>query len=792
MLESLTRTGPLEVWVHKFRGIFVLAVMAGFFLACGSSSVKGQLDSMGDGGDSLQAPTDDRAGGVDSGKDRPGEDNEVSDDNHDDAMPMDCEGEDCEGQVCDEDGKVVCGTKCVDLTTSTRHCGQCWTNCGDGTCVDGQCDCRPGEAPCGREDEWVGLGGCVSEEAERCGPECVECEVEHGTPICDRGECKISQCAEGWGDCDTDFATGCEADLSLVENCGSCGIVCPKQANATPVCNQGKCELSCDANWGDCDGVVINGCETPLNTLTNCGGCSKACWIDNATATCDSGECELSQCNWGWDDCDGNPDNGCEVDLHSVENCGGCGVLCQFDNATATCATGDCKLLGCNQGWGDCDGSHGNGCETPLNTQDSCGSCGRNCLSGESCCNLRCVRVNGVDVNNCGACEKKCRPGEICDNGVCKCGSGSGCGAGQTCCLSGCEDTENDVNNCGTCGRKCPTGYSCCSGECVLKSSDVDNCGTCGNACGPDELCCSGTCVDVMTSNNNCGGCGAFCSSGRTCCKGNCVNLLTDRFNCGSCRNSCVSGSDCCSGNCTDITKNSNNCGSCGFKCDPGKSCCARTCIDLSSDTQNCGQCGRVCSHLETCVNGNCQCPSGLINCGGVCVNISSDRNHCGGCGNQCPRGYNCKDSQCVCSQAACEYYAPTKSCRYKDGTACDGKARSTGCMCRCPNDHLTYPVCEASAPCNSGGCTSGNLTCAGGTIKGWEIRPDYPYPACFEKCGECDIPTDGSKVCVGTYSGSTLNLNCYCRNLDFGNWGFNLNNGPCNNGTCSPAGVCR
>jgi|GEM_PF-6086158 hypothetical protein len=63
MLESLTRTGPLEVWVHKFRGIFVLAVMAGFFLACGSSSVKGQLDSMGDGGDSLQAPTDDRAGG---------------------------------------------------------------------------------------------------------------------------------------------------------------------------------------------------------------------------------------------------------------------------------------------------------------------------------------------------------------------------------------------------------------------------------------------------------------------------------------------------------------------------------------------------------------------------------------------------------------------------------------------------------------------------------------------------------------------------------------------------------
>jgi hypothetical protein len=48
------------------------------------------------------------------------------------------------------------------------------------------------------------------------------------------------------------------------------------------------------------------------------------------------------------------------------------------------------------------------------------------------------------------------------------CNGGPACGAGLTCCPSGCADLVHDANNCGKCGGTCGVGASCVSGQCAV------------------------------------------------------------------------------------------------------------------------------------------------------------------------------------------------------------------------------------------------------------------------------------------------------------------------------------
>ncbi|MBJ6762686.1 hypothetical protein JGU66_18120 [Myxococcaceae bacterium JPH2] len=72
-------------------------------------------------------------------------------------------------------------------------------------------------------------------------------------------------------------------------------------------------------------------------------------------------------CDMGFADCDGNPANGCEVDLLSDEaHCGTCSTVCAgAPSAHAVCGAGTCGL-GCVVGTFDCDGNPANGCESPV------------------------------------------------------------------------------------------------------------------------------------------------------------------------------------------------------------------------------------------------------------------------------------------------------------------------------------------------------------------------------------------------------------------------------------------
>ena len=100
---------------------------------------------------------------------------------------------------------------------------------------------------------------------------------------------------------------------------------------------------ACAAGGADCDGDPANGCEVDLQSSSaHCGACARACHADGSgasSAACVEGTCRLT-CQFApiLGDCDGDPDNGCETDLwHDPNNCSICGMRCN------RCADGVCR-----------------------------------------------------------------------------------------------------------------------------------------------------------------------------------------------------------------------------------------------------------------------------------------------------------------------------------------------------------------------------------------------------------------------------------------------------------------
>jgi hypothetical protein len=169
------------------------------------------------------------------------------------------------------------------------------------------------------------------------------CSNAHGTTTCDGGIC-VPSCAPGFSDCDGNATNGCEANLQADPmHCGSCAGVCLVDSGSA-VCMEGTCGMSsCGQGTGDCDQDAGDGCETNLNTATsNCGFCGNVCSYDHATPSCQAGKCQLGACAQGYADCDGTSANGCESTLDTISNCGTCGHACRSDAGTPSCAGGTC------------------------------------------------------------------------------------------------------------------------------------------------------------------------------------------------------------------------------------------------------------------------------------------------------------------------------------------------------------------------------------------------------------------------------------------------------------------
>ncbi len=299
--------------------------------------------------------------------------------------------DECTNSVCGivcEDGWKNCNQAiydgCESDLTDGNNCGKCGISCAypnaQGVCLDPESatcamgDCKPGYADCD-QDSSNGCEVSTSMDPTNCGSCGNTClPADNATVGCLLGTCMMV-CDEGYKDCDQDPANGCETDISSnASHCGSCNQACKPYTNATGACVDGACTMECLDSYADCDGFESTGCEVDIsNDPIHCGGCKKKCAeTANATATCSEGSCAIA-CAADFGDCDGALDNGCETTLIDNEsNCGACGVKCpQRKNADPWCSQGVC-MLKCNNGWGNCNLTESDGCETKLNNQGQC------------------------------------------------------------------------------------------------------------------------------------------------------------------------------------------------------------------------------------------------------------------------------------------------------------------------------------------------------------------------------------------------------------------------------------
>lgn len=575
-----------------------------------------------------------------------------------------CELDTCEAGFGDCDGDPSNG--CEARLDTNADCGECGVKCHSSGQTQARCEagicqlsCAPGYADCNQDPR----DGCEQSlnESSSCGACGVDCRSPHVTAsACNAGQCLIIACAAGYEDCNELSIDGCESDLLGKDNCGGCGVSC-----ALPHADQVYCSATesrpqclidtssgsgCKPGYADCDGDPRNGCESGLQRKGSCGACGAACAVPHTltdcqdshcvsvgceegyglcggsdvcisllddpsncgacgrscgvlTPFCRGGVCTSQICNRGVADCDGNPDNGCELGIEDLTRCGGCQLSCQgllAFHAQPQCQNGMCTLAQCNEGFADCDGDPLNGCEADLNAIDSCGGCSQVCgaAHGETECTDRSCQI------------------VQCDEGRADCNQDVS---------DGCEADLNSRTHCGACDHYCGTAphaaNSCRDGNCVT-------------------VCQSGFADCDDTGENGC------------------ETDLSAATHCGACDNDCTQLPNVAAARCADST--------CGvLMCTPGFKDCNGIATDgceaALDSVQHCGACNQPCrlAHAQaTCENNTCrmtECEPGFGDCNGDprdgCESSLDSAEHCGACRLACRSGSTCDQGQCACER---------------------------------------------------------------------------------------------------------------------------------------------
>lgn len=587
----------------------------------------------------------------------------------------------------------------------------------------------------------------LSSDPTRCGRCDNVCSFQNAAAACVEGECVIDACLEGFADCNDSEGDGCEVDtVTNPFHCGGCGMDCDRP-NADTACVESMCVIEeCDTNFGDCDADVATGCEADLLTsLDHCSACDSFCGFDDAEAQCSGGVCGLGDCDAGFADCDGMPDNGCETAIFdNDEACGGCGLVCDPANGVGECQGAECVVLGCFGDFLDCDLDPFTGCETDTDASiDHCGACGISCTAenGEAFCDRGACAIleceadfadcdleieNGCEtfllgnIVACGSCDNPCLP---VPNAAVECD-------GATCSIAECDAGFADCN--GDYSDGCEADLSS-----PLTCLSCDNACTFGNgvaACGPSgcflEACAPGFFDADGDANNGCEYACTLTNGGVEVCDGvdnDCDNAIdedfsfdTDTNNCGSCGNTCAASE--ALGTCTE--------GACQYVCNEGWGNCdgdfeANGCeANLQVDVDNCNTCGNVCAlpgGTNACVEGVCavsECTEPFADCTaamGCETNLLSDNDHCGACGETCSTN-NVAAGGCV--SGAC--FIATCDAGFGD---CDGDP-DNGCETNLGNDPNHCGTC--GTVCSN---ANGSTSCSAGTCD----------PVCDSPFGDCD-----------------------------------------------------
>ncbi|MFM9959289.1 MAG: thrombospondin type 3 repeat-containing protein [Phycisphaerales bacterium] len=491
-------------------------------------------------------------------------------------------------------------------------------------------------------------------------------------------------------------------------------LVCIVLAGTPPAQAQPLRSCQCP---GDLNGdTVINSADlvaflavfaTACNTDADADGISDA--IDNCPTTPNPNQADLDNDGAG-DVCDNCP----FVNNVNQADCDGDGIgdacegsVCQngsqcpaVSNAVVACQSGVCVIVGCNPGFGNCNGVFADGCEKLLTSDNqSCGVCGLFCPSGTACFGGVCVPACGSGFTNCaGACRDLLT-------------DANNCGACGVICVAG----PNQVGACanGQCYKACLPGYADCDGNpgngCeVFVGGDPTNCGGCCTACNPPNA--TGSCVNGQCTIGSCNV--GFFNCNNIDADGCEVNVQNNAQNCGSCNVVCPSlpnaTAACVNGQCTigacntnyancdgnpvngcevHLPFDTNNCGACGVSCPPipngVNGCSLGQCFitacspgfancdgfystgcetNILTNPSSCGGCGIVCNlpnATAACVNGQCTigvCNTGFRNCDGVTANgcetnINTSVSNCGNCGIVCVPGPRVTSVACVNGQ---------------------------------------------------------------------------------------------------------------------------------------------
>ena len=150
------------------------------------------------------------------------------------------------------------------------------------------CNARQKECNVEGVAQCVGLGDASFGCSRR---NCIPCNLPNTTAVCNQnsGECAVGACHGTWDDCDQVASNGCEVNTSNdVDHCGKCSRPCPAKPHAEVACGSTRCYIRlCDRGYKDCNGQFDDGCEVDAMTdSNNCGECLHAC--DGA---CSAGVC---------------------------------------------------------------------------------------------------------------------------------------------------------------------------------------------------------------------------------------------------------------------------------------------------------------------------------------------------------------------------------------------------------------------------------------------------------------------------------------------------------------------